>query len=153
GSASWVRISSGRKARVALFAYHSALATRHSLERRMVELAQEVPDSVATGGFAERADEAVVAEAARDVFQGAQMIPGAVLRRNEHDEQVDRFAVEAIERDAAAADGDGAHQAIDAGMLGVRDGDAAADAGRAQQLAFEDGLDDVFRLAGLEVTG
>ena len=47
----------------------------------------------------------------------------------------------------ARADRHGAHQAIDAGVLGVRDGHAAADAGAAQFLALQDGLDDALELA------
>ena len=67
------------------------------------------------------------------------MVAGPVLGRDKQHEDLDGFAVQALEADAVVRDGDGADEPLDAGVLGVRDGDAAADAGRAEQLALENG--------------
>ena len=96
----------------------------------------------------EETAERVVAELPRDVLQAPAVVAGPVGRRNQQEEQVDGLAVEAGEIDARGADRHRAHQAIDAGVLGVRDGHAAADAGAAQFLALEDGLDDALEFAG-----
>ena len=62
------------------------------------------------------------------------MIAGPILRRNEQDEHVHRLAVEALEGNAVDRNGDGADEFVDAGVFGVRDGDAATDAGATEQL-------------------
>src|SRR5271157_5621449 len=79
------------------------------------------------------------------------MEPGLVLRGNEQDEHVNRLAVEAVKANAWPRQGHGADQSIDTGVLGMRDGDSAADAGGAEQLSFEDGPDNVFRVGPLEL--
>ena len=72
------------------------------------------------------------------------MVAGTIGRRNQEKEELHLFAVEAVEVDAFVADADGAHQPIDAGVLGVRHGDAAADAGAPEFFALENGADDAF---------
>src|SRR5579872_4365523 len=114
---------------------------------------EQSQDALARSGVAQLVDEVVVAQAARHVLQGAEVVAGPVLRRDEQDEHEHRLAVEAVEGDAGGRDGDGADELLDAGVLGVRDGDAAADAGRAEQFALEDGADDVFDLGPLELAG
>ena len=52
------------------------------------------------------------------------------------------LAVKAGEIDALAADGHRPDEAVDAGVLRVRNGDSAADAGAAEFLALENRLDD-----------
>ena len=79
----------------------------------------------------------------------AQMIARAVGGRNQQEEQMHDLAVEAGEIDPQGADGHRADQAVDAGVLGMGDGDAAADAGAAQFLALQDRLDNVFELGGV----
>ena len=74
---------------------------------------------------------------------------GEISRKN----KLHLLAVEAVEIDAFAADGHGAHQAFDAGVLGVRHGDAAADAGAAQLLALQDRLDDALDFVGRDFSG
>ena len=97
-------------------------------------------------GLLEEAAEGVVAELAGDVLQRPQVIARPVGRGNQEEEQVDDLAVEAGEIDPLGADGHGAHQVVDAGVLGVGHGHAAADAGAAQFLAFENRLDDALEL-------
>src|SRR5262249_243757 len=55
--------------------------------------------------------------------------------------------------DAIVADTDGSHQTIDAGMLGVRHGNSAADARASQLLSLHHGLDDPLHLAPLNLVG
>src|SRR5579875_249994 len=81
------------------------------------------------------------------------MIAGAVLRRYEQDEDMNRLSIEAVEGDVFVREGDGADKAFDAVVLGVRNGHASADAGRAEKLAFEDGPDDVFQVGAAELAG
>src|SRR5262245_6739933 len=121
--------------------------------RLTLDVIDQVPDDLAGGGLAEGPDEAVVPQAAGDVFQGPQVVAGTVLGRDEQDEHVDRLAVEAVEAHPRARQGHGADEAVHAAVLGVGDGHAAADAGGAEQLALEDRLDDVLRLVPLEVAG
>src|SRR6516162_3127330 len=109
--------------------------------RLMVGPVEQGGDLFPRLGRPQGADEAVVPERTGHVLQGAQMIARPVLRRDEQHEHVDGFAVEAVEGDALARNGYGADEALDAVVLGVRDGDAPADAGRAEELALEDGPD------------
>src|SRR5262249_41118717 len=90
-------------------------------------------------------------QAPRNIFQGAEVIAGPVLRRDEQDEHMDRLSIETVEGHPGAGQGDGADQPLDAGVLGMRGGDASADAGGAEQFAVQDGLNDIFELAPLEV--
>src|SRR5262249_32319338 len=62
---------------------------------------QQRPDRLAVGGLAQGADEAIVAQTAGDVFQGAEMVARPILRRNQQDKHVDGLAIEAIKVDAA----------------------------------------------------
>src|SRR5207249_2408633 len=82
---------------------------------------EESRDGLAAAGRPQGLDKAVVAQGARHVLQGAEVVAGAVLRRDEQDEHVHRLAVEAVEADAAGGDGDRAEQLLDAAVLGVRD--------------------------------
>src|SRR5581483_3668695 len=52
------------------------------------------------------------------------------------------LAVEAVEIDPLGTYGHRPHELVDARMLGVRDGDAAANAGAAQLLSLHDRFDD-----------
>src|SRR5262245_19739838 len=88
----------------------SRLQTKAGSSRsyRVFHIAEQVPDGFARSGLAQRTDEAVVAEAARDVFQGAEMIARPVLRRDQHHEHVHRLAVERVERLTVLRHRDGA---------------------------------------------
>ena len=71
--------------------------------------------------------------------------------RNYTFQSVDRFTIDTVEGDAGPRHGHGAHQAIDTGVLGMRDGDGPANAGRAELFALEDRLDDVLAIGVLEL--
>src|SRR5436190_11631572 len=94
--------------------------------RGVLAVVEQTPDGFTRRRLAQRADEAVVTQAAGDVLQGAQVVAGAVLRRDQQHEHVDGLAVEAVEGDAPARDADGADQAVHGGVLAVRDGHGAA---------------------------
>ena len=111
---------------------------------------KQLLDVLGALGLLEEPAERVVAELPRDVLQGPEVIARPIGRRNQQEKQLDLLAVEAGEIDPLAADGHRAHQPVDAGMLGVRHGHAAADAGAAQFLALEDRLDDALELVGLD---
>src|SRR5579875_1196355 len=81
------------------------------------------------------------------------MIARAVLRRDEQDEDIDRLPIQAVESDALVGDSDSANQAIDAVVLGMGNGDASANAGGAEELAFENGPDNVFQIGAAELAG
>src|SRR5262249_45274446 len=116
-------------------------------------IVKQVPDSVARRRVLQGADKRIVAQTARYIFQRPQVIAGPILRRDQHDEDVHRLAVQALQGDTRVRHADRADEAVDARVFGVRNGDAPADAGRAELLALEDGLDDLLRLARLEVAG
>src|SRR5579885_843115 len=81
------------------------------------------------------------------------MIAGAILRRNEQDEDMDRLPIEAVESDALVGDSDGADEPFDAVVLGVGNGDASSNASRTEELAFENRPDDVFEVGAAELAG
>src|SRR6476619_6113743 len=99
---------------------------------------EQSPDRLARAGRPQRPHETVVAQGPRYVLQRSEMIAGPILRRDEQHEHIDRLAVQRVEGDAAIGDRDSADEPVDAGVLGMRNGDAAADAGRAERLALED---------------
>src|SRR4051812_15141880 len=88
----------------------------------------------------------LVAELARDVFQGSQMVARPVRRRNQKKKEMHLVAVETVEIDADGTHADGAYEPFDAGMLGMRNGHAAANAGAAELFALHDGADDTWHL-------
>src|SRR4051812_10103874 len=77
------------------------------LAGRVVGAFQQRPHLLAGLGLAEGLDEAVVAEAAGDVLQGPEVVAGAILGRDQQDEDVDRLAVEAVELDPGGGEGNG----------------------------------------------
>src|SRR5262245_34067051 len=123
---------------------------RSRYELVVVGLVQELQDFLGVPGLLEKPAKGLVAQLARDVFQGPQVIARTIGRRNQQEENADFFSIEAVESDALAADGHGSDQSLHARVFGVRDGDAAADAGAAQLLALHDGLDDAVQLLGLD---
>src|SRR5262249_5566349 len=63
-----------------------------------------------------------------------------------------RFSVQAVERHPRTRQSHRADQPINTVVLGVRYGNPAADAGRAEQFPLQDRLDNILDLASLEVT-
>lgn len=81
------------------------------------------------------------------------MIAGPVGRRDQQKEEMYLFAIQALKIDPFRAHAHGADEAIDAGMLGVRHGDAAADTSASQLFALHDRLDDALLFGGLDLAG
>ena len=75
------------------------------------------------------------------------MVGARIERREQHEEQIDRQAIDRIEVDRPRELEEQAAHAAEIGHLGVRQGDAAAEAGRSQPFAFEQGFAD---FAGIE---
>src|SRR5262249_21340804 len=109
----------------------------------MIRFVEQLPDVVARSRMAQRAHKAVVPKAARHIFQGAQMIAGPVLWRDQQHDHMHWLAVETVEWYAASRNGHRADQALDRIMLAMRDCHRSANPGRAQELALENCLDDV----------
>src|SRR5260221_3091445 len=84
----------------------------------------------------------LVSQLPRNVLERAKVISGTIGRRDEDEKQLDLLSVEAVEIDPFLAHAHGSHEAIDARMLGVRDGHAAANSDASQFLALPDRLDD-----------
>ena len=59
-------------------------------------------------------DEPVVLKLVRDMFERPKVLAGTIRRRNEHEDEIDRLAVKAVEVDAFAADRNRADKTIDA---------------------------------------
>jgi hypothetical protein len=97
-----------------------------------IRFLQKRPDFFPRGGGPERAHKTIVPQFAGDIFQGTQMIAGTILRRNEEDKDMNRFSIQTIEADASFGNGDVAHKAFNACVLGVGNGDTATDSGRSQ---------------------
>src|SRR5690242_19577677 len=64
------------------------------------------------------------------------MQTGGILRRDQQEKELGGIAVQRIEIDAAGAAAEHAQDAGDSSKLAMRDGDAVADSGGAQALAF-----------------
>ena len=84
-----------------------------------------------------------IAQDAGDPRQRLQMIGAGALRREQHEDEVDRLVVERIEIDRAREPRKDADQPVERAQLAVRDGDALADAGRAQALALQQRVEDL----------
>ncbi len=69
------------------------------------------------------------------------MVGAGALGRDQHEDDVDRLAVECVEIDRLLGAGEETDEAVDTRHPAVRDGDAIADAGRAEALALEQGFE------------
>src|SRR5437870_1615217 len=105
--------------------------------RSTVVVVNQVPNLLRRSRLFQGGDEILVLQAARHAFEGTQVFAGPFLWRDEHDQDVYRLVVDAVIGDARLGQGDGADQPIDAGVFGMRDGDALADAGRTEHFALE----------------
>ena len=83
-----------------------------------------------------------LAQDAGDAGQRLEVVGAGALRREQQEEQVDRLAVEGLEVDRLVEAREQAEQAVELRQLAVRDGDAVADAGRAEALALQQRLED-----------
>src|SRR5438874_1791343 len=105
-----------------------------------------MPNILRRAGLLQEAAKRLVAELPRDVFQSPQMIARPIGRRDKQEKEMNFVAVEAVEIDTGDADAHGANEPLDAGMLGMRHGNAAADAGAPQVFALHDRADDALHL-------
>ena len=69
------------------------------------------------------------------------MIRTRPFRRQEQKHQIDRLVVQRLEIDRRFQAGEDTGDALHAGELAMRNGDAVADTGRAQPLTLQDGVE------------
>ena len=101
------------------------------------------------GRGAELSGDAGLAEMPRDAGERLQVIGAGALGREQEEDEVDRLVVERLEIDRLREPREQAEDAVEARELAVRDGDAAADAGRAELLALQKRIEDLaLRQAG-----
>ena len=87
----------------------------------------------------------VSSRSCRETFSSARKwSPGRSGGEMSKKEQVYLLAIQAVEIDPLGTDAHGADQPVHAGMLGMRNGHAATDAGAAEFLALQNGFDDAF---------
>ena len=87
-----------------------------------------------------------MADQAADRGQRLQMLGAGVGRRQQQEDEVDRRAVDRLVIDRRRKPRDQRIDPIELVQLAVRDGDAAAKAGRAQPLALGDRIGDLRRI-------
>src|SRR5262245_57389 len=81
------------------------------------------------------------------------MVAWAVRRRHEEEKEVDLITVEAIKIDSLNAHTHCPHQALYAAVLGMRNGDPAANARTAQLFALHDGCNNARHLGRRDCAG
>jgi len=83
-----------------------------------------------------------VAQQPRDPGQGLEMVGPGRFRRQQQKDQIDRLLVHRIEIDRLVQAGEDAVKAVKTDRFAVRNGDAVADARRAQALALQQRVED-----------
>ena len=83
-----------------------------------------------------------VAQQARNARQRLQVVGARGFRRQQQENQIDRLAVERLEIDRLVQPREQAEQPTELRQLAVRNGDAIADAGRAELLALQQHFED-----------
>ena len=79
---------------------------------------------------------------ARDAREGLEVVAAGVLGGEEEEDEIDRFIVQGFEINGFFETREKAVDAIELLELDVRDGDAAAEAGRAQAFTLKEGIED-----------
>lgn len=120
------------------------------LRGALIGFFEEVGDGVLVACLAEETHKFLILEVAGDGLESPEVIARLEGGRDEEEEDVDGFAIEGGEIDAALGDRDGADEAIGLGVAGVGDGDALADTGGPEFLAIHDGAGDGFGIGGEE---
>ena len=121
-----------------------SLASNKLFKLIVVRFGKQLQDVLAVTSLLKEFAERVVAELTCNEFQSAQVPRRFVRRGNEQEHYVHRIAVKAVEFDALVAHGNRANQFLDAGVLGVRNGDSATDAGASQLFAFDNRTNEAF---------
>ena len=88
----------------------------------------------------------IVAKLTRNVFQSPEVIARAIRWLYQQEKQLHWISVEAFKVDPILADGHGADQSVDTGMLRMRNGHTAADPGAAEIFPLHDRPDDALEL-------
>src|SRR4051812_35783429 len=117
----------------------------------MIRIIEQLPDGLTRASLAQRTHKAVIAQAARDVFESAKVIGRTIRRRDQEDKNIYRLAVQGFKRHSLGRHRDRADKLLHVVVFAMGDGNATANARGAEQLPFEDGLDDILGLAPLEV--
>ena len=84
-----------------------------------------------------------VTKDARDARQRLEMIRAGTFRRQQQEDKIDGLVVQRLEIDRRFEAGENARDALHPGELAVRDGDAVADARRAQPFALQHGVENL----------
>src|SRR5690606_30754218 len=95
------------------------------------------------GRGAQLVGDARLAEQAGDAGERLEMVGAGALRREQQEDEIDRLVVEGLEIERLRQTREQAENARQAGQLAMRDGDAVADAGRAELLPLEQRLEDL----------
>src|SRR5207245_2212589 len=119
----------------------------------VVGLLQKQPNVFGRAGLLQKAAKRIVAKLPRDVLQGSQVVARPIRRRHEQEEKLHFVAVETIEIDSLDADTDRPYQSLDAGVLGMGNGHAAANACAAQFFAFHNRSYDSGHVGGRDGPG
>src|SRR5271166_2337489 len=121
--------------------------------RILVGFFEYVDDILPRVRLTQETHEALVLQVSRDILQSSEMISRLVLRRNQQEEDVDRFAVKGRETDAPSGQGDCADQARERGVAGMGDGDSHPDPRRAQFLTSEDSSNHTLHVCSGKMAG
>src|SRR5271165_4017062 len=121
--------------------------------RILVGFFEYVDDVLPGPGLTQETDEALVLQVSRDILQSSEMISRLVLRRNQQEKDVDRFAVEGCEIDPSPRQGDRADQARERGVPSMGDSDSHPDPRRAQFLTSEDGSNHTLHFSSGKMAG
>lgn len=112
----------------------------------VISFLEELLDVVRRFALFQEATKRFIAELARDILEGSQVIAGTFRRADQKKEELDSFAVERIEIDALVANAHRSNELLDTGMFGVGNRNPAADSGATELLSLHDGGDDVLSL-------
>ena len=94
-------------------------------------------------------DDLGIAQQSRDARERLEMVGARALRRKQEENQIDRLVVERFEIDRPVEAREQTEQLVELGQLAMRNGNAIADAGRAQLLTLQQDLEDLaLALAG-----
>src|SRR6186997_1154811 len=110
-------------------------ALRRALRRKGLD--QQGVERVGALGRAQLLDEAAIAQQARHPRQSLEVIGTRTLGGEQKKNGIDRAIVDRVEIDRMAKPREQAHRLVEAGHAAMRNGNAAADSGRAEPLALQ----------------
>src|SRR4051812_36952713 len=116
-----------------------------------LELREQVHQRLRCTHLVEEFAEMLFADLAGERLHQLQVLFLLIRWRQQQEHAVHRFAVEAVEIDTGLAGAERADDRFHQGRAAVRDGDAVADAGRADLLARERAGDDLVDVLGVDL--